>query len=92
MRVKALAIAASLIAGGYVHAQTAAPPDTQPGTNQAATAAAAQPSRACKKEVKELCGRRAKGQERQSCIKDNIDLNKFSADCKAQLTNARPPG
>jgi hypothetical protein len=91
MRVKALAVVASLAIGGYVHAQTAAPPATQPGTNQAA-AAAAQPSGACKKEVRKLCGMRAKGDERQSCIKDNIDLNKFSAACKAQLTSAKPSG
>lgn len=42
--------------------------------------------RSCKKEVKKLCGRRARGEEEQDCIKANLDLNKFSEECKSELS------
>ena len=38
----------------------------------------------CKEEVHKQCGR-AHGDEMQQCIKAAMDLNKFSADCKAKL-------
>lgn len=47
--------------------------------------------RSCKKELKQLCGRRARGQEEQDSIKANLDLNKFSADCKAELSKTAKP-
>jgi len=47
-------------------------------------------SKSCKKEVKELCGRRARGEEEKDCIKANLDLNKFSADCKTELSSTKP--
>jgi hypothetical protein len=91
-RVRLALITAFAIAGyggAQAPAQTAPPP---PAKSDQASAAPGHPtSKACKKEVKDLCGRRAKGEE-PSCIKDGLDLNKFSADCKAELTGAAKPG
>jgi hypothetical protein len=57
----------------------------------APTSVSAPTSHACKKEVKDLCGRRPKG-ELQSCLKDNLDLNKFSDSCKAEIAKPGKPG
>jgi hypothetical protein len=77
MKFTALAFIASLTVAGYAAAQS---PDQAPSVSKPT-------SHACKKEVDSLCGRRAKGEE-MSCIKDGLDLNKFSADCKTELTKA----
>jgi len=89
MRLVSLALVASVALSGYALAQ--APTQTQPpaaSPSQAPASVSAPSSHACKKEVRDLCGRRPKG-ELQSCLKDGLDLNKFSDSCKAEIT--KPP-
>jgi hypothetical protein len=85
MKLISIALIASLTVAGYAHAQASAQ-----APSQAPAAQAAPKSKACKKEVKDLCGRRPKGEE-ASCIKDGLDLNKFSDSCKGELTAAPKP-
>jgi invasion protein IalB len=92
MKHLSLALLAALAVTGYLHAQTPAP--AAPPAQAAAPAAPAASSggsvtRACKEQVKSLCGR-AHGDEMQNCVKSNIDMNKFSADCKAELSKPKP--
>jgi uncharacterized protein YgbK (DUF1537 family) len=94
MKRISFALLASVAVAGYLYAQ--APPQT-PAPAAAPAAAAPAPaassggsvSHACKEQVKSLCGR-AHGDEMQSCVKSNIDMNKFSADCKAELSKPKP--
>ena len=94
MKLTSVALFASLAVAGYVQAQT--PPLTPAGTSaeQAPTPAPAESkpekshhhplSSACRKEVSTLCGS-AHGKEMMSCIKENLDTKKFSADCQSEL-------
>ena len=91
----AFALVAAVAMAGAVEAQTATPPPT---TGPAASTPATSPAAAskerlshdCKEEVKKACGR-AHGEEMQNCVKSSLDLNKFSAACKTQLTQAAKP-
>jgi hypothetical protein len=83
MKLMSLALVASLALTGYVQAQATA----QTPTPAPAASSGSSPSKACKKEIKDLCGR-AHGQEMKDCIKSGLDMNKFSADCKAELAKA----
>jgi hypothetical protein len=95
MKLLSLALVASVAVTGYTYAQT----PTQAPAPAPASSTPASPStgsqslgHACKEEVKKLCGR-AHGQEMQNCIKSELDLNKFSADCKTKLAqSAKPSG
>ena len=82
MKLTSLAVIASMALAAHLQAQTT-PAQSQPSTPAAATSDGSL-GKACKKEVKDLCGR-AHGQEMQECIKSGMDMNKFSADCKAKL-------
>jgi hypothetical protein len=86
MKRISLALLASFAMAGYLQAQTAAPAPAAPAAAAPAPAASSGGSvtHACKKEVKSLCGH-AHGDEMKQCIKSNLDMNKFSADCKAEL-------
>lgn len=81
MKLTFLAVIAAVSLAGHAQAQTAAPsqaPSTAPASSSESL------GKACKKEVKDLCGH-AHGQEMQDCIKAGMDMNKFSADCKSKL-------
>ena len=85
MKFLSLIVAAGLLVS-YAQAQT---PSQSPAPAQTPAATAPANSsdslgHACKKEVKDLCGR-AHGQEMKDCVKSGLDMNKFSADCKAKL-------
>jgi len=86
MKLASLALLAGLALAGFATAQT--PP--QSSAPPAATAPPAQSSeagkidRACKKEIKDLCGH-AHGQEMKDCVKAGLDMNKFSASCKSEI-------
>jgi hypothetical protein len=88
MRLASLASVASLVIFGYAQGQ---PPAQTTAPSSAPTTLSAPSSRDCKKQVKDLCGRRPKG-ELQSCLKDGLDLNKFSDSCKAEITKAPKSG
>jgi hypothetical protein len=86
MKLLSLALIAPVALSNYSLAQPAAQtPAPAPTTYSAPT------SHACKKEVRDLCGRHPKG-ELQSCLKDNLDLKKFSDNCKAEITKQGKPG
>jgi hypothetical protein len=91
MKRISLALLASVAVAGYLYAQ--APPQASAPAAAPAPASAASSggsvTHACKEQVKSLCGR-AHGDEMQSCVKSNIDMNKFSADCKAELSKPKP--
>jgi hypothetical protein len=89
MKVTSLALAASFIMSSYAHGQP--PTQTPAPSSTTATTLSAPSSRECKKEVKGLCGRRPKS-ELQSCLKDGLDLNKFSDSCKAEITQPAKSG
>jgi hypothetical protein len=85
MKRISLALLASVTVAGYLHAQ-GSPQAPAPAPAPAATPAPAPAAssggsvtRACKEQVKSLFGR-AHGDAMQSCIKSNLDMNKFSAD------------
>jgi hypothetical protein len=83
MKRISLALLASFAMAGYLQAQTPAPAPAAAAPAPAASSGGSV-THACKKEVKSLCGR-AHGDEMKQCIKSNLDMNKFSADCKAEL-------
>ena len=97
MRPMTLALVVAVAFVASAQAQTAAQP---PAAASAASTPAASSttggherlSHDCKEEVKKACGR-AHGEEMQNCIKSSLDLNKFSATCKTQITqSAKPSG
>jgi hypothetical protein len=88
MRHALLAPLACLVVSGYALAQDQ-PPAKSAAPSSAQPTLVEPHSKACKKEVKKLCGRRP-GSELQSCLKDGIDLNKFTDDCKAEMTKTPP--
>jgi hypothetical protein len=79
MKRISLILLACVSVAGQLHAQTPAP----------AAPPAGSVTRACKEQVKSLCGH-AHGDEMKSCIKSNLDMKKFSADCAAELANQTP--
>jgi hypothetical protein len=85
MRPVSVALIAPLALSGYALAQPPAPT-----SGQAPTTYSAPHSHDCKKEVKDLCGRRPKG-ELQSCLKDGLDLNKFTDSCKSEIMKPAKP-
>ena len=98
MKLLSLALAASFALAGYAQAQTAAQTPAQtPAPSESKPAPSSSSghsiSRSCKSEIHKLCGR-AHGDEMKGCVKDNLDMNKFSADCttelKAQAPAAKP--
>ena len=91
MKTLCLMLAATMAVASYTYAQTPAAPAA---SSPPASSKDSHPhlGHACKEEVKKLCGR-AHGQEMQDCVKSGLDLNKFSADCKTELTkSAKPSG
>ena len=96
MKLTSLALCASFAVAGYVAAQTT-PQEPAPAPSESTPAKSHQHplSSACRKEVSSVCGP-AHGQEMMSCIKDNLDANKFSASCQSELKEhaqqpAKPP-
>jgi len=90
MKLLSLALAASFALAGYAQAQTPAPTPA-PGASQPAPSSSSghSISSSCKSEVHKLCGR-AHGDEMKGCVKDNLDMNKFSADCATELKAHAP--
>jgi hypothetical protein len=86
MKLKSLALIAPVFLSGYTLAQA---PTQTPAPGH--TTYSAPSSHDCKKEVKDLCGRRPKG-ELQSCLKDGLDLNKFTDSCKAEIMKPTKSG
>jgi len=95
MKLLSLVLMASLAASGYAHAQTAQQSPAQPPASTppaSSSGGGGSPGHACKKEIDKLCGRRAHGDEMQTCIKENLDMKKFSADCQTKLSSGKKPG
>jgi hypothetical protein len=95
MKILSLALTAGLALAGYAHGQTAdqspaTPPASSPPVSSS-SGGAQSPSHACKKEAEKLCGRRARGQEMQDCVKSNLDLKKFSASCQTEFAQSKKP-
>jgi hypothetical protein len=83
MKLAPLALLAGLALSGYAFAQTpSAPPSASPAP--ATSSDSGKIDSACKKEIKDLCGR-AHGQEMTDCVKAGLDMNKFSASCKSEI-------
>lgn len=87
MKLMSLALMGLLTVATYTQAQ----PPAETAALPASSVLSAPKTRACKKEVRDLCGRRPKG-ELQSCLKDGVDLKKFSPSCTTEITNAPKPG
>jgi hypothetical protein len=85
MRIASAVLVLSVAVSGYVYAQTATPPPAPAPASS--TSASTSVSHDCKKEARKLCGMHA-GSELQGCIKSNLDLNKFSAQCATEFKNA----
>jgi hypothetical protein len=79
-----LILSATLTGQAYAQNETAAPSTSAPATSAASSSSV---SHACKKEAHKLCGR-AHGAEMQDCVKSNLDLKKFSANCATEFKNA----
>jgi hypothetical protein len=86
MKFLSLAMAASFALAGSAQpqapAQSPAPSESQP----APPSSSGHPhllSESCRSQVYKLCGT-SQGHE-MSCVKDNLDQNKFSADCTREL-------
>jgi hypothetical protein len=92
MKLTLLALSASFAIAGYAEAQTAAQePTPAPAESKPENSHQHPLSSACRQEVSKLCGP-AHGSEMMSCIKDNLDTNKFSADCQSELkAHAKQP-
>jgi hypothetical protein len=83
MKLVPLALAASFLVAGYAHAQTAAPAPAQP--TQSASSSGGKISHDCKSEIHKLCGHSTDKDAMKGCVKDNLDMNKFSANCATEL-------
>jgi len=89
MKLTSLALFASFAVAGYVGAQTA--PTPAPAESNPDKAHQHPLSSACREEVSKLCGP-AHGKEMMGCVKDNLDTNKFSANCQSELKeHVKPP-
>jgi hypothetical protein len=92
MKLTSLVLLASFAVAGYVEAQTT-PQEPAPAPSDSTTNKSHQHplSSACRKEVSKVCGS-AHDKQMMGCIQDNLDTNKFSADCQSQLKeHAKPP-
>jgi hypothetical protein len=90
MKLASLALTASIALAGYAQAQ--APAQTQaPGESQnAPSAPSGHPlSKSCRSEVRKVCGT-THGDKMMSCVRDNLDQSKFSADCTTELKAHMP--
>ena len=86
MKLPSLALLAALALAGFATAQTpsqSAPPPSATAP-PAESSASGKIDKACKKEIKDLCGH-AHGQEMTDCVKAGLDMNKFSASCKSEI-------
>jgi hypothetical protein len=83
MKLAPLALLTVLALAGSAFAQTPAQSSAPPSASPA-PAASSKIDSACKKEIRDLCGR-AHGQEMKDCVKSGLDMNKFSASCKSEL-------
>ena len=91
MKLISLALSASFAVAGYVQGQT--PPEPTPAPSESTPQKSHQHplSGSCRDEVAKVCGP-AHGKEMMSCVKDNLDTNKFSAGCQSELReHAKPP-
>lgn len=86
MKLASLALLAGLAMAGFATAQTPPPSAAPPAATAppAASSDSGKIDKACKKEIKDLCGR-AHGQEMTDCVKAGMDMNKFSASCKSEI-------
>ena len=88
MKLTSLALLASFAVAGYVQAQTTSeepsPAEQAPSESQPAKSHQHPLSKACREEVRKLCGA-AHDKDMMSCVKDNLGTNKFSADCQTEL-------
>jgi hypothetical protein len=93
MKLSTLALAASFVLAGYAQAQTQEPSCQAPAPSQSqpsqSTPAKHPLSKSCKSEVHKLCGS-THGDAMKSCVHDNLDQNKFSADCTTELKAQMP--
>jgi hypothetical protein len=83
MKLVSLVLLSGLAVAGFATAQT----PSQSAAPPAATAPPAESGKidhGCKKEIVSLCGH-AHGQEMKDCVKAGVDMNKFSASCKAEI-------
>ena len=85
MKLRSLALVAALTVTGLAWGQTA-PSSSAPPADKASSSG--NMDHACKKEIRDLCGR-AHGQEMQDCVKAGVDMNKFSASCKAEIAGQK---
>lgn len=92
MKLVSLALAASLALAGYAQAQTPPAQSQEPSTSQPSESSShgSKISHDCKSEIHKLCGH-AHGDEMKGCVKDNLDMNKFSASCATELKSHAPP-
>ena len=93
MKLLSLAFAASFAVAGYASAQSAAqtPPPSESQPAPSSSSGHHPLSKSCREEVSKVCGT-GHGKEMASCVKDNLDQNKFSADCTTELKkHALPP-
>ena len=91
MKLVSLALAASFALAGYAQAQDQAPPAQTPAPSQSTPAPSSHPlSKSCRSEVQKVCGS-THGDAMKSCVKDNLDQNKFSADCTTELKKRMQP-
>jgi hypothetical protein len=91
MKLISLALAASCAVAGYAQAQTPAQTPA-PSESQAppSSSSGGKISGDCKKEIISLCGH-AHGETMKGCVKDNLDMNKFTASCTSELKAHAPP-
>jgi hypothetical protein len=86
MKLAPLVLLTALAMTGYAFGQT--PAESSPAPSASAPPSSSAPSakidKACKKEIKDLCGR-AHGDEMKDCVKSGLDMNKFSASCKSEI-------
>jgi hypothetical protein len=90
MKLLSLTLAACFVLAGYAYAQTPAqtpaPSESQPAPSSSSGHSI---SRSCRSEIHKLCGH-AHGDEMKGCVKDNLDMNKFSADCTTEIKAHAP--
>jgi hypothetical protein len=84
MKLTSLALVAALTMTGLAWAQTAPSSSSAPAAPPADASSSSKIDHACKKEIRDLCGR-AHGQEMKDCVKSGLDMNKFSDSCKAEI-------
>jgi hypothetical protein len=90
MKLAPFALAASFVVAAYVQAQAPAQTPAPAASQPAQSSSGGKISSDCKKEIHNLCGR-AHGDEMKGCVKDNLDMSKFSASCASELKAQAPP-